>query len=93
MVPSPKYSRRDIGTGSGEAFQLTEDGKVMLGGKSLLGSGAYPRNLTVSSLTMTYNKDSRLFTVSMEISNQKGQRLAGGMELSGEKADTSESDI
>lgn len=33
-----------IGTGSGEAFQLTEDGKVMLGGKGLLGSGAYPRD-------------------------------------------------
>ena len=82
-----------IGTGSGEAFQLTEDGKVMLGGKSLLGSGAYPRDLTVSSLTMTYNKDSRLFTVSMEISNQKGQRLAGGMDFQVKKLNTSESDI
>lgn len=59
----------------------------------MLGSGAYPRDLTVSSLTMTYNKDSRLFTVSMEISNQKGQRLAGGMDFQVKKLNTSESDI
>ena len=81
-----------IGTGSGEAFQLT-DGKVTLGGKSLLGSGAYPRDLTVSSLTMTYNKDSRLFTVSLEVCNQKGQRLAGGMDFQVKKLNTSEADI
>ena len=47
----------------------------------------------MSSLTMTYNKDSRLFTVSMEISNQKGQRLAGGMDFQVKKLNTSESDI
>lgn len=81
------------GIGTGEAFQLTEDGKVTLGGKSLLGSGAYPRDLTVSSLNMTYNKHSRIFTVSMEISNQKGQRLAGGMNFQVKKLNTSETDI
>lgn len=31
-----------IGTGSGEAFQLTEDGKVMLGGKSHAGLRCLP---------------------------------------------------
>lgn len=59
--------------GEGEAFQI-KDGKVMLGGKKLLGSGVYPQGLKVNRLDMSY--DDRIFTVTIEIADTSGNVLA-----------------
>ncbi len=54
-----------------EAFQL-KDGQVILGTTKLLGAAAYPEGLQVSRLTLDYDTDSNIFTISLEIADKSG---------------------
>lgn len=53
--------------GEGEAFQLSEDGQVMLGSTKLLSSAAYPRGLRVRDVSLRYDSASGIFTVALQV--------------------------
>lgn len=69
-----------VDDGDGEALRI-EDGKVMLGSNKLIGSGVYPRGLKVSTLEFEYNETSRIFTITLKISDSSGHVLAENNEF------------
>ncbi len=62
--------------GEGEAFQLSEDGQVMLGDSKLLGASAYPRGLQVQEVSLQYDAGTDIFTVALRIGDKTGDTLA-----------------
>lgn len=62
--------------GEGEAFAISEDGQVMLGETKLLASAAYPRGLRVGEIGLDYDADTDIFSVTLRITDPKGETLA-----------------
>lgn len=62
--------------GEGEAFQLSENGQVMLGDSKLLGASAYPRGLRVQEVSLQYDEGTDIFTVALRIGDKTGDTLA-----------------
>ena len=67
---------QNVGNVEGEAFQLSEDGQVMLGDSKLLGASAYPRGLRVQEVSLQYDAGTDIFTVALRIGDKTGDTLA-----------------
>lgn len=63
----------------GDTFQVDEDGHVTLGGKKLLSASAYPRGLKAKEVTLTYNRNTDIFDVTIQITD--GSRVLAETEF------------
>ena len=63
----------------GDTFQVDEDGHVTLGGKKLLSASAYPRGLKAKEVTLTYNSNTDIFGVTIQITD--GSRVLAETEF------------
>ena len=63
----------------GDTFQVDEDGHVTLGGKKLLSASAYPRGLKAKEVTLTYNRNTDIFGVTIQITD--GSRVLAETEF------------
>ena len=60
--------------GKGDAFQIGEDGQLVLGNRHLLGS--YPKGLQVTAFTLRYDASTDIFSVTLEIGDRSRLTLS-----------------
>ena len=62
--------------GKGDAFQIGEDGQLVLGNRHLLGSASYPKGLQVTAFTLRYDASTDIFSVTLEIGDRSRLTLS-----------------
>jgi type II secretory pathway pseudopilin PulG len=74
-VTGDKVSFFSQNYGDGVSYSTNEDGQILLGENKILSSKSYPYNIRAYVDKLTYNADSRIFTVHIRVTESDGSSV------------------